>query len=249
MGHGALQIDEWLRTPLGVALLTDEAETLRGVLGEVFGDQLLQIGRWGDEGQLLEHARTLRSNLIAADPGPGVEMCTNPCQLALASASIDAVILPHTLELHDAPHDVLRESARVLRGEGHLITLGFNPWGLWGARRLLSRNAFPPASRRFIPEGRMRDWMAILGFNVRKVVRYGYGLPSNRLVGSGRQLRFERTAQRLWPALSGGYLLVARKRVYTMTPARPVKFKKRVVAGLVEPSTRNSAARIKHRAR
>ncbi len=240
-------IHEWLRSPLGAALLADEARQLSEVLAGVFGFQLLQIGRWGDEGELLAGARTQRSTLVDGAPGPGVAMCTDPSRLAVAPGSIDAVLLPHTLEYHSAPHEVLREAARVLCGEGHLITLGFNPWGLWGARRLLAHGGFPPASRRFLTEGRMRDWMAILGFDVKQVIRYGYGLPSNRLVGNGRHMRFERTAQRLWPALSGGYMMVAKKRVYTMTPVRPVRTGKRVVGGLVEPTTRASAARCKSR--
>ena len=45
------------------------------------------------------------------------------------------------------------------------------------------------------------------------------------------------------PGLSGGYLMIARKRVYKVTPVRSVRVKKRVVGGLVEPAARTSAAR------
>ena len=47
------------------------------------------------------------------------------------------VVLPHVLEFEANPHQVLRESERVLIGEGHVVILGFNPWSLWGLWRLL----------------------------------------------------------------------------------------------------------------
>ncbi|MEM7601458.1 MAG: NAD(P)-binding domain-containing protein, partial [Verrucomicrobiota bacterium] len=44
------------------------------------------------------------------------------------------------------PHDLLRESHRVLRSEGRLLLVGFKPFGLWGVRRLWSRGRFPPGT-------------------------------------------------------------------------------------------------------
>jgi ubiquinone/menaquinone biosynthesis C-methylase UbiE len=37
------------------------------------------------------------------------------------------VLLPHTLEFTDYPHQILREVARVLRPEGQVIIASFNP--------------------------------------------------------------------------------------------------------------------------
>jgi ubiquinone/menaquinone biosynthesis C-methylase UbiE len=62
-------------------------------------------------------------------------------QLAVASDSVDAVLLPHTLERSSSPHAVLREVDRVLRPDGVLIVLSFAPGGLWGLRHLLSAAA------------------------------------------------------------------------------------------------------------
>jgi SAM-dependent methyltransferase len=230
-----------LQTPLGSALCEREQAVVVDALEQVVGLQLLQVGAWGAPDSFLEHARTTRRMLVDPLPGPGVAMRSDPSQLGVAPGSVDALLLPHTLELHDEPHEVLREAARVLAGEGRLVVLGFNPHGLWGARRAASRGAFPDGVLRFISEGRLRDWLALLGFEMEISRRYGYLLPFART--SGRDGRHEALGARYWPRLSAGYLIVARKRVYTFTPARLAWTRNRaVVGGLVEPMSRSIAA-------
>jgi len=74
--------------------------------------------------------------------------------------------MPHVLEAHDDPHGVLRELDRVLRSDGYVVILGFNPVSLWGLRHFLSRRRFPPGCRRLISEHRLRDWLRLLNFSV-----------------------------------------------------------------------------------
>ena len=62
-----------------------------------------------------------------------------PRYLPFASDALDVVLLPHTLERVAEPEQVLREAERVLRGEGHVLVLGFHPWGPWGLARLIRR--------------------------------------------------------------------------------------------------------------
>jgi SAM-dependent methyltransferase len=232
-----LQVRGWLETPLGASLHADEQAYVARALEQVFGLQLLQVGAWGAPELFLDHARTTRRLLADALPGPGVALLCDPARLGVAANSVDVLLLPHTLELHPEPHAVLREAERALSGEGRLVVLGFNPLGPWGVRRALTRGRFPAGVRRFISEGRLRDWLALLGLEVETSLRYGYQLPFNRTAGKeGRLVAF---GARWWPRFSAGYLLVARKRVYTYTPARPVRSRQRaVVGGLVEPMTR-----------
>ncbi len=60
----------------------------------------------------------------------------------------------------------LREVERVLRPEGSLIISGFNPFSLWGMHRALGRKQGYPWSGRFIALPRLKDWLALLGFEV-----------------------------------------------------------------------------------
>ncbi len=55
----------WLATALGRQLLAAEAEMLRGMLDDVFGLELLQLGDWGASRELLSASRTRRQTVIA----------------------------------------------------------------------------------------------------------------------------------------------------------------------------------------
>src|SRR5271167_3414914 len=168
--------DDWFACPLGARVLREEAALAPLALDNVFGFELLQVGAWGPSRHLLDGARTQHATLVAPDFGPGVTLCAPLDTLPFRSDSIDAIFLPHTLELVEDPYAVLREAERVLTGEGCLMICGFNPFSGWGARRAFGRcfrrPAFPPQTRRMLSERRLRDWMALLDFEVASV--YGY---------------------------------------------------------------------------
>jgi SAM-dependent methyltransferase len=231
-------------------LLQQELDLADAALAEVFGPQLLQIGRWGAEQAFLSMARTRRSALLdpfieapAAPLAPERALAVNSSaeQLAVANHCVDGVLLPHTLERSAAPHQVLREVDRILVGDGHLVILGINPLGAMGLRHLLSRKGFPPGSGSLIPVRRLRDWLQLLGFELRTVRYFCYGWPLDG-VKSRRLERVEHLGARYFSRLSGAYLVHAQKRVYGMTPIRPALVTRpRRVPGLAEPSTRNAA--------
>jgi SAM-dependent methyltransferase len=168
--------------------------------------------------------------------GTGVTLCAPLDSLPLRSDSIDAICLPHTLELVEDPYAVLREAERVLCAEGCLMICGFNPWSGWGARhsfaRYFKRPAFPPGTRRLLSERRLRDWVAVLGFDVDSVHGYLGLVPSK-----GRPHRALRDPRAAW--LGGAYLLKARKRVKSMTLVRPRRrARQRVMVGAAEPTSK-----------
>ena len=142
----------------------------------MFGFELLQVGAWGPARHLLDGARTQHTTLLAPEMSSGVTLCAPLDSLPFRSDSIDAIFLPHTLELVDDPYAVLREAERVLCAEGCLMICGFNPFSGWGLRRTfakyLRRPVFPPRTQRLLSERRLRDWVALLGFDVDSV--YGY---------------------------------------------------------------------------
>jgi hypothetical protein len=127
---------------------------------------------------------------------------------------------------------------RVLSGEGHLIVLGFRPISTWGVRHLFARAGFPPGLERMIGEGRLRDWLKLLGFEVVDARRYLFTLPLGSTTPPSQSF-LERSGETLWPLLASGYMLKARKRVYALTPIRPRwRLRTKVVGGLIEPTTR-----------
>jgi SAM-dependent methyltransferase len=240
------RVGGWFDTPLGRRCLAAEQRVVRRTLDTVFGEQLLQIGVWGPHDAFLRYARTQRRALIDWRSDVGADLVTELDRLAIASDSVDAVLLPHTLELTDSPHGLLREVDRILRADGHLVTLSFKPIGLWGLRHALSPHDYPPGKRRMIREHRLRDWLELLSYDIGPRRRYCHSLPITSLSRFGR-LTEDSWLARWLPILSAGYLLRARKCVYPLTPIRPAwkQPRLRAVGGLVEPSARTSQSRLR----
>jgi SAM-dependent methyltransferase len=203
-------LENWFEGPLGTRVLREEAALATLALDNVFGFELLQVGAWGPANHLLKGARTQHTTLLAPELTPGVTLCAPLDTLPFRSDSIDAILLPHTLELVEDPYAVLREAERVLTAEGCLMICGFNPYSGWGARRRFAqsfgRRAFPPESQRMLSERRLRDWVALLGFDVDSVHGYLGFLP---LTGGAVEFRPRRALT------AGAYLIKARKRVST----------------------------------
>ncbi len=231
---------EWLQSPLGAALLRQEIRVVEEALDGIFGEQCLQLGRWGESHTFTRFARTQRCSLIAET------LTGRPCavgelhRLPVESDSIDVVFLPHTLDYSDRPHAILREVDRVLRRDGRIIILGFKPGGLWGLRRLIPGAALPPGADHLISERRLKDWLQLLDMRMENSLRYFFRwpLPGNKARGANA---WERRGQAWWPELAACYMLSAQKRVSILTPVKPLwRRKPKVVAGLVEPTTRTS---------
>ena len=134
-------------------------------------------------------------------------------ELPFATASIDLVVLPHVLEFHDNPHQILREVARVLVPEAQVVIACFNPWSLWGFRRLLHRDGHYPWHGRFITLQRLKDWCALLGLEI-NAGEMGCYVPPCRTEKWLRRFSFlEAAGDRWWPIAGGVYFLQAVKRV------------------------------------
>jgi hypothetical protein len=234
--------NEWLAGPLGSRVQALERRLLGEALAGVFGWQLLQIGQWGGVAALQNLARTQRFGVLDETlpelPERVLGIRSRLDSLAVASDSVDAVLLPHTLECVANPHELLREVERILLGDGQLIVMGFRPSSLWGLRNLLVRDGFPPQTEHFIAEHRLRDWLKLLGFEITDARHYLFTWPWGSASPPGQRL-LEHAGANLWPLFAGGYFLQARKRVYTLTPVRPRwRIRNRVVGGLIEPTTR-----------
>jgi SAM-dependent methyltransferase len=233
-------LDAWFDLPLGRALLEAETALLCEALDDVFGWELLQIGVWGPPRGLLRACRVRRHTVVSARAGlDGVDIVCRMPQLPIMNDTLDAVLLPHTLEFETDPQAVIREVDRVLVGEGQLIILGFRPLSLWGVRTTAARGAFPPGFQRLLAERRVRDWLALLGYEVTASRHYLYRVPWGTPVPTPAGASGLLKRGLLHPLPAGAYCLKARKRVYTMTPIRP-RFRERpaVIGSLVKPTPR-----------
>lgn len=223
---------DWLDTAAGRDLLQQETRLASAALERIFGDQLVQIGSWGSPGALIEAARTQYSVVLGCQQEPGTGASVSPRRLAVRTDSVDAVLLPHTLELYPEPHAILREVHRILRPDGKLIVLGFNPISWWGLRHQVALNGYPTGVRRQISARRLADWLRLLNLSIDSVSPC-YARPAkSRALNAARRLRW----------FASCYLMLATKETIPMTVIRPkVHRSTRLVGGLVNPTTRNVA--------
>ena len=244
MTHHPDSVKQWLATPFGAALLQRESRVVEESLDEIFGEQCLQLGLWGEANLFLRHARTQRTWLIdEGEADSGAAAVGQFHRLPVQDDSIDCVVLPHVLDYSDRPHAILREVDRVLTAHGHVIILGFKTGGLWGVRRLIPGAGLPPDAHHLVPERRLGDWLQLLDMGIQRNVPYFFRWPLP-MIGGASSLKWEQRGQRWWPELAACYMLTAQKRVSPLTPVRPVwRTKPKVVAGLAE--TTNRVSRIK----
>ncbi len=199
-----------METPLGQYLVEAEQALLDEAVANIFGFHAVQVC-WPNLDGLRTNRIPLRFS-IGKDSG---SLLADPCALPLASQSMDLVVLPHALEFSEQPHALLREVDRVMRPEGRLVILGFNPRSLWGLRQMLAMDhRSPPWSGRFLSLPRIKDWLTLLGFEMNggRFAAYAPPLQSQRWL---RRCRFMELAGDRWWGVGGGvYLLQAIKRVH-----------------------------------
>jgi SAM-dependent methyltransferase len=207
-------LELWVRSPRGRRVLALEERELRRVLPELFGRHILQIGSWGRGQRLLAAAELPHRAVLGTVDRFDAQTLVEPERLPILSKSVDAVLLPHTLEFTRQPHHVLRETSRILTDRGWLLILGFNPWSLWGLRsRLGLRYRAFPASARFISPARLCDWLELLDFEVVQLRRFGIGFPWAGPRSEGEPFGLPS----LLNPLLESYLIVAKKRVIPMS--------------------------------
>lgn len=220
-------------------MLQAESELMSEALDDVFGWELLQLGIWGRSDRLLAGCRTRRRAVIADGrvDAPEADIAARLSQLPISNASVDAVVLPHTLEFETDPYAVVREADRVLAGEGHLIVLGFRPFSLWGFRSRAISRGYPPGLKRMLGAGRIADWLELLGYDVSLTRNYLFAPPWGGVAPKGNEpsALLRRGWFKPWPA--GAYLIKARKRVFSLTPLRPKLQRTQAIGGLVKPTT------------
>ena len=212
-----LQFQDWLQTPQGRYLLEWEQGQLDRVVADIFGYNAVQLGLPGID---LLRANRMPYRLRCAPEGGGVR--ADAYELPFASGSLDLVVLPHVLEFSSHPHRVLREVERVLVAEGSVVVSGFNPFSLWGMRRLVARSTGSmPWRGQYRSAMRIRDWLTLLGFEVQGNGFGCYAPPVARPPWLERWRFMDRAGERWWPVLGAAYLLHGVKRVQGMRLITP----------------------------
>ena len=247
MSDQIIGLHQWFDSPPGRYLLAWEQARFDEAVADIFGYHSLQLGlpmlqglranrmphQWLAQGQeaLDEYHLLARTDAAhgARLHGGRIDLLTEPVALPFPAASLDLLVLPHTLELSIDPHAALREVERVLVPEGRVVISGLNPTSLWGLRQWRARmyqrmgrgTLYLPDVGEFIGYRRLRDWLRLLSFEVESA-RFGCYRPAVR---STRWLeRFgwmDAIGDQWWPILGAAYFVVAVKRVHGMRLLEP----------------------------
>jgi SAM-dependent methyltransferase len=147
--------------------------------------------------------------------GPNATALVADDELPLSDASIDRVLLVHSLETAAEERNQLREVWRVLAPGGRIVLVGPNRRGIWarsettpfGTGRPFGRTQLTMLLRdaMFSPLG-WTEALAVPPFRHRSWIRSGAA--------------WERVGRVLWPAFAGVLIVEATKQLYQGIPAR-----------------------------
>jgi SAM-dependent methyltransferase len=213
----AQSLSEWFATPQGGYVQVREQAYFDRTVSDIFGYNALQLGL--PEHDFLRSSRMPLRFSAGDQAGNAVRLCC--AELPIASASMDLVLVPHTLEFSENPHQILREVERILMPEGSLVISGFNPRSLWGMRRALGNRECYPWNGNFIALPRLKDWLALLGFEVAGGRFAAYAPPFRKSKWLERYAFMEAAGDRWWAVSGGIYFLHAIKRVHGMRLIKP----------------------------
>lgn len=247
------QLRNWTQTNLGRYVLRQETSALSSILNNNFLKNILIIGEpefslTTDE-SLIERNKSINQFILhpvlnspvlhsndhnhhdysqILEKKPKTQfIAARLDKLPIDTGSIDVVLLPHSLEMVYNPHEVLRESHRVLKPEGKIIITGFNYFSVWAIYRLLAKILIKaPWRNNFLSVIKLIDWLALLGFDEIIVKNYCCNLPINnqKILNKFEFLdrfleRFNNFLSKFLPfSLGNIYTISACKRVIPLIP-------------------------------
>jgi len=207
----------WYQTPRGKLLQQLEADYIQRSITVSCQQTILQIGGLGWENEFIDcslykNFTVLDAKSLGWDKARKIKAKSH--SLPLQSNCVDMIIIPHLLEFDASRFQTMREVERVLKPEGLLIVLNFNPWSLWIRYQYLwDKRMADSWGGHFISRSRVLDWLKLLNFEV--TVSSEFNLDSvksthGKFITRGLSLT------------STAYAIKAIKRRYNLIPLTPV---------------------------
>ena len=246
-------LEDWYRSAVGQRIWQQEKKLLDYHLQDLFGYHLMTLGI--SPSLSLADASPIhhRFALSPASVVDGISACAALHELPIDSESVDVALLHHTLDYSEQPHQLLRETARVLIPYGHVLIMGFQRWSALGIQQMIrgKLTGNPVDSHEFISLMRLHDWLKLLDFEIIKSRHTAFIPPQ---LGERFRRRLGWLERFGWGAqlpFGSVYFILARKTVAGVTPVTHPWDKlalRNPLAGLsprpVAPSTRTQRSRL-----
>jgi SAM-dependent methyltransferase len=208
----------WFYTPKGKQLKNQEVAYLKQEITVSCKQVIVQIGALGWENEYIDYASydqyyVLDDKQSACYEAKQIKSSSDA--LPLKSETVDLLILPHMLEFSANKHEVLREVERVLKPEGKLIILGFNPWNIYiNFQYIKYREKGASWVPSLISRTKIFDWLNLLNFEVKSASGFNFDKIAISTFDS---------KQRKQELFIAAYAVKAIKRCYRLIPLTPVK--------------------------
>ncbi len=208
----------WYQTPRGKLLQQLEADYIKRSITVSCQQTILQIGGLDWENEFIDCSLYKKFTILDAKKlgcDKARKICAKSYNLPLQSNCIDMIIVPHLLEFDAFRFQTMREVERVLKPEGILIVLNFNPWSLWVRYQYLwDKKMADSWGGHFISRSRILDWLRLLNFDV--TVSSEFNLDTVKST-------YGKFITRGHSFTSTAYAIKAIKRRYNLIPLTPVK--------------------------
>ena len=229
-------LETWFRGPLGQTILADEQQHIDDAIADLYGFHLLQMSVNRDLD--LSHNSTIQHRFSLAPAvkpqNKNIAALAEGERIPLESESVDVVVLHHTLEFSKHPHQLLRETERVVIPRGHVLIVSFNPFSWMGLWKSLARwGGARQWAHHSLRLGRVVDWLRLLDFEPVKIQHGFYRWPIDHSGVIKKTQWMEKLFHATKLPLGGYYIILARKDIVGMTPIRPAWKKFKPIEGLV----------------
>lgn len=208
----------FFETPQGKLLQEQEEKYLARSITVSCKQTVLQIGSLGWESDFIDFSLYRRYNIID-EKGNGCEEAAkiraNSFRLPIQSESVDLVLVPHLIEFDVNRFQTMREIERVLKPEGDVVILCFNPLNVWVRMQSIWNKKMSDSWRSyFISRARVADWLKLLNFEIKTTSEFTI----DSIVTTPERFKIGKRT-----FLSMAYGVKAVKRQYTLIPLTPVK--------------------------
>ena len=142
--------------------------------------------------------------------------------LPFSSNQFAVVIVPQMNLFSIDPYAALREIYRITANEGVIMISGINLFSLIGLQARLAPSKFP-----FLPtvsQSQMKEWLSLLGCEIIGGDLFHYSALLNKPREKALAKKVEKIGNRWMPMFSGGYWLLARKRLFGQMLSQPNSF-------------------------
>jgi SAM-dependent methyltransferase len=213
-------LQDWYSSEVGQRVWQCEKKLLDHHLQDLFGYHLMTLGICPSLPLATMSPIHHRFSLSPLPQSNHVAACANQYALPVAGETVDVALLHHSLDYSEDPHQLLRETARVLIPYGHVLIFGFQRLSALGMQQLLHSKMRddPVASHDFISVNRLHDWLKLLDFEILKS-RHTVFIPPQLGESVQKKLQwFERFGWGAQFPFGSVYFVLARKTVAGVHP-------------------------------